>query len=104
MRRQRFGEQRVLITFFQRLNRKAHKFLRFLKAALGKQCSCSRLINLGDHSRVTQVEKETTSAIEMLVCFLIFPDSEEQETKIVLDASDVAYIPSLLKVEACSRV
>src|SRR5437588_7720572 len=99
MSRQRFGDQCVLVALLKDTYGISHDSFSFSQSILGQKSSSPRFIDLSDRSRIAQAEKKVASAIEMLVCFLILSDCEEQITKIVFDTSESACVSRLLIVE-----
>src|SRR5437016_2905128 len=99
MSRQRFRDQCVLVPLLKDTYGISHDSFSFSQSILGEKSSSPGFIDLSDRSRIAQAEKKVTSAIEVLVCFLILPDREEQITEVVLHPSESTFVSRLLIVE-----
>ena len=101
---QRFGQDCLLVAFFQGAYGGSRHAFCFGIAAFGQQSARASIVNLCDHAHVTQCKKEVARAIEMLVCFLIFSHREEQITEIVFNPREIANVSSQFKMKTRGRV
>ena len=104
MRGQRFGQDCLLVSLLKYVYGISHDPFSFGQSIFGDESSSPRFIDLSDRPHVAQAEKQVTSTVKMLVCFLILPDLEEQITKVVFYPGQIAGVPGLLKMETRSRV
>src|SRR5437879_324696 len=94
MRGECLGQNRVLVTALKSMDCISRYSFCLNDTTLSEQCSRASIVNLGNHSLVLQGHEKVTSAVHMLVCFIIFSDREEQITEIILNPSEIASVSS----------
>src|ERR1051326_2273868 len=89
---QGFGEDGLLVPFFQSAYGMSGHPLTFGHATFCQQCAGAGIVNLGHRANIVLIKKQVTRTIEVLVRFVVFSDREEKITEVVFDPSEKASV------------
>src|SRR4029077_6650843 len=102
MRSQGLRQQRVFVTLFQGLHRRARKPLCLAEMPFGQKSSRAGVVYLGKVNIIIDFREKVSGAVQMVMRVGIPFKTEEQKAEIILHTGLISGVTGLVKVETGS--